>query len=282
MSFLTTTKNADFQGMGTNQLATVSVPATGTLYQANIRFLKADGTEATAAQVEAEIKKIRLSYDGDDIVNDTPKAIMDIGLVKTAAEAGQKVNGVVPLILRPNKLASPEERALYAHGMDDIGNATIEVQCGTLTNIAKAELYVEKTNEPRRLGMHLRLRQYPFGTAATGNYEISTLPKAPTMAYESLHVEQGDGVIKTVNVTVNGNDIVDTVPMKVIEANLRDSGKTPQAGYAHIDFNRQNRARGFLPMAGVNDLRLTVDFGTAPNNFIVHAAEVHNLETATK
>lgn len=279
MPLLKDIKNASLTGVSSNNLATRDIPKGGTIYDAYLYCVQPAGTPVTVANMKTEIQRIRLRIDGDLIIDATPTFLLDLQKYFGDREGAGNVDGVIPLHFASMILNNPASVALYALGTQNIDNITVEVQCGTLTTTARIELYTSRSDEKRNLGLHHRILAYPQNFNTTGEQEISTLPKTPTIAYESLHIEDAAGTIDSLTVTANAVDIVDEIPANVQQVILENTGRTPQTGYYHVTFNRLNASNEALPMAGVNDWRQKINWSVSPGgNFTIYTLETHGLQ----
>jgi hypothetical protein len=283
MPLLLDKKNASLTGVASSSLATRDVPVGGTIYDMYLYFETGAGVANAVADMKSEISKIKLRIDGDTIIDATPTQLLDLQKFYGDKNGAGNVAGVIPLHFASAILKSPEASKLFALGTADVSTITVEVECGTLVNVASIELYTSRSTEERKLGLHHRIINYPQNFATTGDQEISTLPKTQDIAYEALHIEDQAGTIVNVSVEANSNTVMDEIPANVQQVILANSGRTAQTGYYHATFNRLNESNGALPMAGVNDFRQTINWSVSPGgNYNIVAVAIHGLDIKTK
>jgi len=280
-------KLASFQGVSASGIATAKINPVGTIYGAFIRC-STSGTLATVAQIKAQIADVVLRINSEEIIHATPTFLYDLLKYKGYYAGEDAPVGILPLYFAQRNMASDQERSLYALGMADVQTAQIECRmAATITNVANLDLYVLQTAEPRIMGQHIRIIKYPFNFATTGLQEISTLPLSPqTMAYLGLHIENGSGfgAFDYVTCRVGNYAIHDQIPHDLCNMELYHNDRTPEAAstaaasYYHLDFARSRDMSSMLPVAGVTDLRLQINWATnAPVAFNIYAEHLWNL-----
>ena len=121
----------------------------------------------------------------------------------------------------------------------------------------------------------------PQERSAKGLEEISDFPSIgrADIAYNSLHFKANG--LSDYTVKIGGNDIIKEITPEINTLLLKESGRTPQTGWNHVDFARSNDvlSGGFLPMAGIQDFRLQNNWGTAPNGYTIYAIRIEGLGT---
>jgi hypothetical protein len=248
---------------------TSQIPTTGTHYGLKLVFV---GTTVTRAKVLAAIDNIIIRLNGDIVLDATPAALCALwnyrnqrtAALATATSVAPAGTWSLPIDFVPQNLPTDLERQVFAWGMLDIGNYTLEIKCkGTITDVTGCDVYCLVSPEARPLGQHIRLNKLPQAAAGVGatDQEIATLPREGDkgVSFVALHCEEGEndattGELRTsdkisvATVRVGGYDIFDHVPAMTNTTYLAACGRIRQAGYYHIDFGASNEIMGNLPM----------------------------------
>lgn len=282
MAFTQIKKQPSMTGIGAGNVATAEVPTTGTHYGLFLRCLTSAGADLTPAQIKADVGNIVIRLDGEQIIEASATFLLDLQKYYGDSIGAGNVNGIIPVYFAPAHLALFSERAVFALGTADINQFTIDANIVGVAQLSSIEVYSEVTNEVRNVGQHIRIKKFPQNFGTTGTQEITTLPKeGPSVGYRALHIEDNTGTIDKVTVKIGGNDIYDEVDDTLAQVLNERQKRTPQTGYYHVDFSRNNDLTSFLPMKGVQDFRQQIQWsGSAPNNFNIYAEQIHNLKTA--
>jgi len=271
--------------------AAINIPTTGTHYSLILEALGAGGVPLTRAQMINDIGDITIRIDGTEIYTVTAQFLLDLQLYYGTSIGAGNINGYIPIYFAPMHLPSFSERSLYALGMGEgpgqkkVGTMSVEVVCNpgmvTLTNL---NCYSEVTPERRPLGQHIRILRHAqvFGVAPA-TQEITTLPKlGDSVAYKALHIETpGASLIAQATFALGGNAIFDQVTAALDTLLLAKEFRTVQALYYHLDFAKNRDLSSLLPMAGVQDIRLNLNWITAaPNNYNIYSETIWGLGQA--
>jgi hypothetical protein len=278
-----TKKFANAQGLASGALATLVIPPQGRFYKLVFRFLTAAGAEVTQAQLEAEVTDFRLRINGD-LLYDVKTA--ELNMLQNYYGSGfgaGVVAGVMVVNLDRSNLNLPGERSQYAIGTMGVNSIECQFVCATLTNVASIECYASLTAEVAPVGSHQRILSFPQTFATTGDHEVSTLPTTPGTAYLNLHIALGSGTLLKTTAIADNTDLFQETPASVLRVLANDSGRTPQTGYRHLPFDKENELLGFLPMAkgdgtSVKDLRIRNNWSVAPGNHRFIAERVWDLK----
>jgi hypothetical protein len=278
-------KQSNVVGIAANTVATARIPTSGTHYGLILNCLQAAGTAVTIANMKTAITNIVLRHNGEQIMEGSATFFLDLHKFYMDSYTGgaANVNGVLPIPFAPQHFNNYEERRLFAVGTSDIQTMTLDITLGTLSTLSSIEVYSEITPEIRPRGQHIRIKKYPQSFATTGEQEISTLPlEGPSVGYKALHVELGTnpGVASYATLKVGNYAIHDQIKSAVNTVALNFMRRTPQAAYYHVDLGKNNAITSYLPMAGVQDFRLIVNWTTQPTNFNIYAEEIFGLIVA--
>lgn len=281
-------KQSNAIGIAANTVATVRIPTSGTHYGLILNCLQAAGTAQTVANMKTAITNLVLRHNGEQIMEGSATLFLDLQKYYFDSYTGgaANVNGILPIPFAPQHFNNFEERRLFAVGTADIQTMTLDISLGTLTTLSSIEVYSEVTPEIRPRGQHIRINKYPQSFATTGDQEIPTLPylNQPTVGYKALHIELGTnpGVAAYATLKVGNYAIHDQIKTAVNTVISNFCRRTPQAAYYHIDLGKNNAITSFLPMNGVQDFRVVVNWTTQPTNFNIFAEQIHGLNVAGK
>lgn len=280
-------KYASMSGVATGALATMDMPIGGTHYAYFLRCLNSSNAEVTVAQMKAELDTVRILIDGETALDATATLLLELQQYYYAFRNGANVDGIIPInwsrdflpsVLGANTSALQGD--VFALGNRNIQNITIEVKCGTLTNIAKIEVFAQRVDAPTDLGQFVRLQNFPQNFATTGTNVVDGIPKEIRTAHLAYHIKHATGTLDQATVIVNGTDRL-KLPAKLNQVISEKAGRDPQSGITTLAFDLQNNLAGFLPMVDVQDLRLELEWsGAAPNNYNIFREAIFNFGQA--
>lgn len=277
-------KYANMSGVATGALATMDMPVGGTHYAYFLRCLNSSDAEVTVAQMKSELDEIRVLIDGETAMDVTSTFLLELQQYYYASRDAANVDGIIPIYWSRDFLPSvigsnvaALQGDVFALGNRNINNITIEVKCGTLTNIAKIEVFAQRVDAPTDLGQFVRVQKYPQNYGTTGTNVVDNIPAEPRTAHLAYHVKHATGVLDDALLIVNGTDRL-RLPASLNQVISEKSGRDPQSGITTVAFDLQNNLGGFLPMAGVQDLRLELAWSSAaPNNFDIFREAIFNF-----
>lgn len=280
-------KQPSVRGIAAGAKATVEIPTTGTHLYLLLRCKTAAGAALTVAQMKAAINLITIRLNGVAKYEGTAKFFLDRQKYYGDAHGAGNVDGIIAIPYIRQHLPTLEGRMVTAWGMQDITSYTVDIDVVTVASLASIEVLSEVDMTPRRLGQHIEIRRHPFNFANTGLDEINSLPRFAKpgnlndSGYLAMHIEAGNGTFSNVTVKVNNEDYFQEVDPNLNKVYLQSLKRTPQAGYFHIDFARNNNLLSLLPMSGVQDFRQQITWITAaPDNYNVYAETIHGLKVA--
>lgn len=272
-------KQANVTGISASSVATARIPTTGTHYALFLCPLSSGGAAVSVANTKTAIGNIVVRINGEQIMEATATFFLDLQKYYGDQTNTGNVAGVLPIYFAPSYLPTFAERSVFAIGTANVQTFTVDMNILSTANMATIDVYSEVTPEVRNVGQHIRIKKYPQSFATTGDQEISTLPlEGPTVAYKALHIEAGSGTFVRATVKVGNYAIFDQIPVALNQVLLQRSGRKEQTGYYHIAFDRGNDLTSMLPMGGVQDFRVVVNWSTAaPVNFNIYAEEIFGL-----
>lgn len=241
-------------GIGAGQTASVTLPL-GLTYERLLISMNVDvATVATDVPVDdwgTYIDDIRLIVDGETRIQ-----IKAADLVSLNKYYGYSmVAGVLPLFLSQPNSRTPDGEDSTAYGTRG-GMSSFAMEMDLKTGITINSLTVSAMQSPGRpFGRHLRIQRHVVNQGTIGEAQISDLPRGP-WALRALHVTTG--AIGKAEVLIDNKTVYEAKPL-VRAAQAAIAGKTPQAGFTHVDMLNQNRVYDAMPMA-VQDFRLKADF----------------------
>lgn len=271
-------RNANVRGLGSSNLATVELPVGETYSAIYLLFKAAGGTAVAVADIKSEITRIRLRADSHLLIDATPTLLFDLQKFYGDAYGADNVAGVLPLIFDRKHLQDILSRDVFLLGTANITSLTVEVQCGTLVNVATVEVYRETKPVKRNLVDHVRILPYNENFSTTGSQTVNTIPKRSPYGILAQHIEDSSGTIDDVTVHVDKTIIFDQVPAAVQQVRLEFARRNPQSGYYHLPYDQLEHRDGWLYMGNVQDYRLEIEWSSAaPNNYTIYQEELHNI-----
>jgi hypothetical protein len=279
-------KQASAVGVASNTTATARIPTSGTQYGVFLFCKQSGGAATPIANIKSSIGDITIYHNGEQIMLATATFFLDMQKYYFDALTGgaSNVAGIIPIPFAPYHFNNFAERQLFAVGTANLQTITINISCLTLSSLVSIDIYSEVDPSLRNRAQHIRIKRYPQSFATTGTHEIPTLPlEGATVGYKCLHIELGTnpGVSDYVTFKVGGFAIYDTVVTALNTVYSNFCGRTPQAAYTYVDFGKNNAITSFLPMAGIQDIRLLVDWTTTPTSYNVYAEEIFGLNAPT-
>lgn len=279
------------------------IPTFGTHHALFLRCRTSSGT-LTRANVISDITNVIVRANGEQLIsakasdlltinkyyNDYKAAIGIAASDRTNADAFDLTattgDFIIPIWFDRSDLATDAQRQLFSLGMKGVSSFTVDITCGALVNTANhvgmIDIHSLVSPQVKEIGQHVRIQSYPFtlGTGTT-DIEFATLPKEQNTGYLALHLHHATVAITKATVKLGGYNIIQEVPQSIQNAMGFMSGRQKQPLYSHIDFglSRDVLGGGFLPMMGVQDFRLVVDFASDPSAgpLTVIAERIYNL-----
>lgn len=258
-------QNHEQKTLSTGAIATLSIPAGGKITSLALAFFTGAGAIVTEAQVRAEISTIRLTLNGQDVVNASPAQIYDLyEALGVRVESPAGLAGVVELNIGRLIFVDPILRDVFGYGTADVSSIQVAVTAGTLSAIATVQAVTERLPVNEKLGTYCKYINYAVSFNSTGDNTVDTLPRDLNSAYIALLIDSGaSGVMTHSEVRVNSQTIREKLNIGVNDLFNSNKGFAQPSGYfAHMFAD--GTLAGQLPMRGVTDLRFVQTFTTAP------------------
>jgi hypothetical protein len=259
-------KLPQFNNVAVSATAIANVPIGLAYHALFIRMTNGASVDTTEANLAIFIKEVRVIVDGDVKIRASGAELVALwkyyGEVITA--------GVLPIALsRPwHRTAAGEDACAY--GTADVQSFTVEVDLDNTVTTPTLNLYaLVGPQEP--LGEHVCIRRFAYNASATGQREISDLPRGP---YGLMAMHFATGNITAMEVEANQrlihqsdnaiNNVVNKAPFPA---------RVPQTGYYHVDFTSTNRPEDNLPL-NLEDFRQRATFSaTGSFNILLERVE---------
>jgi hypothetical protein len=238
-----------------------------------LRFT-ASGAETTKANIEADAANVKVIVDGTTFVEAKPSYLNKLLDYYGVQRGITSRNGYLYIDFAGVHLDRANQYGM-AWGTKNVGQIVIEVKArtGAALNYDTIEVFPVYDDILRNLGIHRKIRVFSENLGSAAVDDVTDLPKDPNMGYSAIHVTPGSGTIKQVTFKADNQDYFLEEPLTLLHLEAERLGRTPQTGWAHLDWNVSDKALQMFPMSGdgrrVGDLRLKPDFtgGAAPNAY---------------
>lgn len=229
-----------FNAVGAGQTATVDLPVGGVTYHAlQLNYSTTNAGGATKANMEKEIKEIRLNVDGKVQRRFSAAELFAINAFNSRAVK----NGLLTVFFsEPWRRGVVGEDSL-AWGTADLQTFQVEVDIAAIARAPtlSAKAYVERVG--REMGPIVKWRRHNIPAAATGVHNWTTAPRQD--AYYRVHAFSSD--IADVEVTVDQREVF-SATRNQINALYEDLKLAPQAKIFHVAFDPTQRVSDALTM----------------------------------
>jgi hypothetical protein len=259
------TQNHEQKSLTSSQVTTLQVPTGGKIQSLMLLFRTSAGALVTEAQIRAELSNIRLTINGNDVVNASPVQILDLyETMGVKVESPAAIAGVIELNVGRLLFVDPDLRDLFGFGTADVANIQISVTAGTLSAIDNVQAVTGRDVKNQNLGAYIKYINYTQSFNGTGEHTVDTLPRDKNTSYLALLVDDGaSGTITYQEIKVNNNTLRDRLDSGANDLLNSNRGYAQPAGYYAAIF-ADGTLRGQLPMQGVTDLRINTNFSVAP------------------
>jgi hypothetical protein len=248
-----------FNSVAAGQTATIDLPVGGlTYHQCRIRYGTGTAGGASQANMESEITAVRIKVDGK-----VQRRFSAVELFAINAFNGIAFQtGELPIFFSEPWRRSAQGEDALAWGTADIGTFQIEVDLAAGATAPTLEAYLEVERVSRPMGAIVKWRRYNVPVSAAGVVNVTTLPKID--AYYRLHAHTGN--VSDVEILVDQLQRYKASAARNT-AILQDYGKSPQAGWFHVAFDRTDRVADALAMRGaqraVSEYRIDFNMSAA-------------------
>lgn len=248
------------------------------MYGIYLRCLTSGGVELTRAQILNDITSIVVRINGTVIVDANATFLLDLQKYYGDSINAGNVNGIIPINFTPRHLALASERALYAIGPKGINDVSIEVTIAAIAQVSQIQVYVEVDYlQPREIGQHVRIEKFPQVFSTTGVQQLTQLPflEPNALGYLAYHVKYSAGSLDKVTVKRNGSEVFQQLAAKLNQVILNLRRRTPQSGYFHVDFGKNDDLLAYLPIPGTDGLYHEFTWSSAaPNGYDVYTERI--------
>ncbi len=256
------------EGVGSSQTAVCRLPVGYTYHSLQI-YVEADVSPAAAVPVpEANwgniLDNIRVMVNGEAKI-EIPAADL-VSLNKFYGHSHD--DGVLPIFFgrRTMRTIQGEDESAYKTN-GGVASFTLELEFKGGINIGNVHIYGEQAagnypaghrlaGQPMAWGTHYRLQKFSKNVAVTGVNEIADIPRGAYVVY-AMHMKSGS--VNSVEVYRDGKLFYNTKNAAIRDAFTKLGGRTPQAGFTHLDLDGSNRLADLMPM-DAQDFRIKADF----------------------
>lgn len=251
MSLMLTRKMPSFEGVAAGQTATCRLPIGLTYHQILVNY-----SGVTLAQMD----EIRLIANGKTIQRWIGGDVLD---AVNQFDGRNAANGVLVLDLERYGLRTRAGVELTAIGTGDkkdpapISTLYLEID---INAAATGPVLSAKAIQsgPRPSGPLKQVRVFGYDPAGSGSFEISDLPKLGPIGRVILK----SGSVNSLKIERDGYTVFERATAEN-EAVQKDGIRVPQAGYWVYDPSETGNGQDALEVAGVQDLRFTLDMAAA-------------------
>lgn len=233
------------------------------------------GTLATVAQMKAQLTDIVVRFDGQAFHEADATFFLDIErYYKDGLVSGGNANiaGYIKIPFVRTDLPAAASRFATSVGIQNIKSVVVEVQVAAVTNIDLIEVFsVYDDGAPRPMGVTRRFSKHNNDFATTGTDLINDLPFGDdrVLGWLCAHMKYASGTLDEVSVKKDSVDELNEVPPAILQSLAQENQRTPQSGYAHIDFGKDRDPLMFLEMPAKS---LTIK-----NKWSSAAPDAHNI-----
>lgn len=266
------------------KLVTFSVPVFDTITQMGLTFTN-NGAAATLANIVAGVSTITILINGEQILNVSADSLSKVWQFLGPQVGMNSLVNSLPLLVAPLIYKLPAAEDTFAIGCDrwtqgnKVSNIQVQVQFGaSATGLTDVQLYTERVNKganAQGLSQNVtvaicKLLSYQQSTSATGDDEVSNLPKDSNMGRLFTAAIPGTAVIAKGECLVNNNPVIQDLDMATNNMILAERGYAPVAGMFMYLFS-DGGTQDLLSLQGVDDMRFKTNLSTAGTYTLVDA-----------
>jgi len=272
-------KEPDMQGIAAGQKATGRIWTRQNLYGIWLRCVTSGGVELTRAQILNDISDIIVRINGKTVIDCDADFLLDLQKYYGDSQVAGNIDGSIYIPFARRHLPSFEERAVYAIGAKGVNDISIEAKIDAVAQLSKIEVWGEfDSAAPREIGKHVQIVRHNRTFAATGIQQITDLPFSDEKleGYFAKHFRFSSATVEYATVKRNGVELFYQIAPKMMQAFLNMGDRSPQSGYFHLDYCRNNSRFSFLP-GQAQSMQLDVKWATAaPSNYVIFAETINN------
>lgn len=274
-----------FRGVAAGAISSVIMGLGVTYESIGLRFTIA-GVPATAAEIAAQVTKVKATIDGDPKVDASATELLAVfNFWNTRFGLTNVQDGILRL-----ELSRPWEQEIDAQDgpgwgaatgvVGGINTFTLEVTLAGGATIDAIEGFAEVSNASP-LGRHWTLRRVVDNQAAVGDKVLTDWNPGADYAIYAFHIDKSGGTgntIREVQLNVDQAEEIQRCAYGHIQSRFRRYGCVQQTGFTHIPFNLRGRPLEGLPMV-FQDMRLLLGCpAAAMGNFNVLLEQVEGVD----
>jgi len=235
------------------------------------------GVAATEAEMAAQIGMIRVYVGGKRMWEMTAAQILALHHYYHDKDTAIVFAGQLPIKLTPAMLPLTDATKGYAYGMlsdrdkSKRNTFVIEVNmtAGPIT-VDACEMELEYDDEPADT-IKYHVRWIPYGTtwpAASRQTLDQIAHESNALAVLGYHIVTA-GTVTRVEHVVNDADVISDRPLGLNNMDLLTAGRSPQAGFVHLDYATKNDPKAFLDISRLVNEYLRLTWSVAPNGYTI-------------
>lgn len=259
-SFGSITSNGSFQA---------TIPLMGAVTNLHVVTMSAAGAPVAIGS-EVSTITFRAGDQGEIVKPLSPADLVSLTLYKFAERGYSAITGLTPVYVAPPN-PNEAERLAYMVGTKGVSSLTVEIETGTLSNVAQVEVWGERLTggefDQMGLGRHVRLSKETITSTGTGEKYFDNFPYINSQGVRlmAIHMKNAAGTGTITKLKAEVNELPEHyAPMVSHQFVQRLGGRTPQANYFSQDFSLENNAIAGLPLAGVSRLNVTAYWSVDP------------------
>lgn len=254
MSFVRPLRLPNVSNVGSNQTATIGMPVGNHTYESvNLKLTDIDKDKVTNIDILANGKPIQ-SY----------KSVADLEAISQFY--GYHIeSGEVEIPFYREHFTNSGQARMFNFGVADVSTAEVRFDIGAVSGSpavqAMAPRYThvgQQAAKANSLGAITKIRNFVHATSVGGRFEISDLPREAFL--QALHLKSDK--IAEVRLEIDGQ-VVFEMTKERMEAFMKRKGRSPQAGWFHLDWMTTNELGNQLSLEGKKDFRLIIEMSEA-------------------
>lgn len=247
-------------------IVTLQIPTGKKIQSLIASFTTSAGAAASVAAIKSEISNIRLTVNGQDIINASPTKLFDVyQFMGVGVNTPAGIAGALELLIGKLIYDSQEVRRLFGMGTRDVDVIQLSITCGTLVTIANAQTFTLREDVTELLGSYISIINYAQSFNSAAEHIADTLPKGgkENNLLTALVSPGASGVISFGELRISSRTVREKAPPHVNNAQMSNNGHAVPTGYYIHNFCHGSLDE-VLPLEGVTDLRFFTTFSTAP------------------
>lgn len=246
---------ANVQNVAISSTATITPEPNGTYYGLRLRYQRTSGTDATQAQIAADITGIRLIVDGVQQWNLTGAQLQMLNAFRNYSNIAVAA-GEIPIYFSEPYRVNEQAADGRSWGMNGVSTFTVEVDIAATAVTPVLKAWRLWTPFPSTMGEIRKIRPQVIQVSGTGDLSVTNFVRNDRIL--AFHCNSTN--IANLRVKINEVEQLNTIPLEYHNM-IAENGLTPQAGWTHLAFDARNRILeaadpGILQNSGPNAGRL--------------------------